>query len=178
MKDIPRDLLQSKGLFGLVGVTVAFVVSLLPFGTFVVGPELLVEGPSAYVWTHTEVSMSVLLFIGITISIVADVLYIWMCARRGCRIREKRFAVPYVVGFDLYSVAIGYMVLGAGNLPPLHALVYASAAIFYTNRLFLLYPASSKDNLSYRDWTIFASVFLGEMLVFGVLLWLLYFGSV
>lgn len=115
MKGITRDLIQSKGVSGLVGVSVAFVASLIPFGTFVVRL-------SDHVWTQTETILSVLLMIGITIYVVADVCHIRLCARSSVRILEKRYVVLYMLGFNLYGIAVGCMVLGAGDLPALHTL--------------------------------------------------------
>lgn len=168
MKDIPHSLIRLKGKSGLIGVTVVFVVSLFPLGSFV-------YFHSPHFWTQTESSLSIILLIGTVLLVLSEGHHLELWARSDGQIPNRLSDLGHRAGGLLYFVAIGYMVLGAGNFPALHLLIYASAAIFYTNRLLLLYPSNAGESQSQKDWKRFTLLFLVELLIFGILLWFFYF---
>ncbi len=168
MKDIPHSLIRSKGKAGLIGVTVVFVVSLFPLGTFV-------YFHSPHFWTQNETSLSIILLIGTVLLVLSEAYHLKLWARSDGQIPNRLSDLGHRAGDLLYFVAIGSAVLGAGDFPALHLLIYASAAIFYTNRLLLLYPSNAGENQSLKDWKRFTLLFLVEFLVFGILLWFFYF---
>jgi hypothetical protein len=167
MKDIPHEVIQRTGMRGLTGTTVAFVVSVLPF----------FQVELRHTWTEGETYLSAMLLIGTALLVVFEAHYLRFSALSIGRIPEIP-DIGRLVGFFLYFFAIGCMVIVSGIIPAVHFLVYASAAIFYANRLLLLYPSNTGKGPSLKDWKRFALVFLVELLVFGIILWFFYFRSV
>jgi hypothetical protein len=169
MKGLSKDLIQFKSITALAGVTVAFVVSILPFGSMLIGPP-----PRGAPWTNTEIYSAALVLVGGALLLVSDARHLRLCERSKNRTPKLPDDAPHLLGFFLYAVGAGYMIFGAGNMPELHLVVFATAALFCGNRLILL-GGPTKEGPIGREGRIFIAVYLLELVFFGFSLWFLFF---
>ena len=172
MKGLSEDLIRFKSITALVGMTAAFLISMLPFGSMLSGPP-----PRGAPWTDTEISTAVLVLIGGALLIVGDARHLRLCGESENGTIRLRDDVPHFLGFVMYAAGSGYMILGAGNMPELHLIIFATAALFCGNRLLLLRWLAAAQPVT-REIRIYAIAYLVELGLFGFSLWFLFFRGV